>query len=395
MEALPREVVAAVLRSVPQKRILRAVCRGWRMLVAPMSDDEDLSPYVVNIPTAIWALNHGVPIAQFRQAMVEYAPLYVLFWFSKRCPTRWNMTYACELAAKHNRLDVLKWLRARGCPWDASVCHVAAEYGHLELLRWSRAQNPPCPWTGHTTLVAAEHGHLHILQWCLSQHPPCPLSFFMFSYTANKGQLHILQWLTASGYLQLGNNDRIMDMAAPRMDMVRWLHSQGSRGTVSICKRAAKDGHLHVLQWLYARGYPLDHEVSDWAIIGGQLHVLQWLHVQKCTFQPNACDRAILHGHLHVLQWLCAQGHVVSERACTRAAAYGFLHVLQWLRAQHPPHPWSLKSCVDEAFYAFLMARICVLKVPIGLPRVRVLRVTQNDNSKYSKTLHWLSTQEP
>jgi hypothetical protein len=48
-------------------------------------------------------------------------------------------------AAAGGHLEVLKWLREEGCPWDADACACAARGGgQMEVLRWARANG--CPW---------------------------------------------------------------------------------------------------------------------------------------------------------------------------------------------------------------------------------------------------------
>lgn len=42
------------------------------------------------------------------------------------------------------RLDILQWLRANGCPWDARVCTTAYMTNHLATLKWAVANG--CPW---------------------------------------------------------------------------------------------------------------------------------------------------------------------------------------------------------------------------------------------------------
>ena len=45
--------------------------------------------------------------------------------------------WACRYAAKGGHLEVLKWLRAERCLWDAVECHFAAVHGgHPEVLKW-------------------------------------------------------------------------------------------------------------------------------------------------------------------------------------------------------------------------------------------------------------------
>jgi len=50
-------------------------------------------------------------------------------------------------------LEVLKWARENGCPWDEETCAYAAKGGHLEVLKWARENG--CPWDEWTCAYAA------------------------------------------------------------------------------------------------------------------------------------------------------------------------------------------------------------------------------------------------
>jgi hypothetical protein len=45
----------------------------------------------------------------------------------------------CELAALEGYLNLIKWARTNGCPWNVPTCSYAAEGGHLEVLQWAHA----------------------------------------------------------------------------------------------------------------------------------------------------------------------------------------------------------------------------------------------------------------
>ena len=77
----------------------------------------------------------------------------------------------CEDAAEHGHLDVLKWARDNGCPWDEKTCYRAAKHGHLEVLKWARENG--CPWNEGTCAGAAEGGHLEMLKW--ARENGCPM----------------------------------------------------------------------------------------------------------------------------------------------------------------------------------------------------------------------------
>ena len=65
-------------------------------------------------------------------------------------------------AAENCHLEVLKWARAKICPWDELTCNNAAENGYLEQ-KWVR---PDCyPWDEWTCDNAARNGHREVLMW--------------------------------------------------------------------------------------------------------------------------------------------------------------------------------------------------------------------------------------
>ena len=95
-----------------------------------------------------------------------------------------------EAAAK-GQLEVLKWLRANGCPWDEKTCASAAQAGHLEVLQWARANG--CPWDAQTCSRAAWSGHLEIMQWARANGCPWDVN------THNAARGHMLEWALANG----------------------------------------------------------------------------------------------------------------------------------------------------------------------------------------------------
>jgi hypothetical protein len=52
---------------------------------------------------------------------------------------------------------VLKWLREKGCPWNADVCdYAAAMNDNFQMLAWARTHG--CHWEARTCWRAAKHG---------------------------------------------------------------------------------------------------------------------------------------------------------------------------------------------------------------------------------------------
>lgn len=77
--------------------------------------------------------------------------------------SHWNARVYMATVASRGHLEVLRWARENGCPWDDGPCTEAVKHGHLEVLKWARTNG--CAWGTHTTLAAASHGQLEALKW--------------------------------------------------------------------------------------------------------------------------------------------------------------------------------------------------------------------------------------
>ena len=61
-------------------------------------------------------------------------------------------------------MEMLKYARAHGCPWDEGTCAAAARGGHLEVLQWARANG--CPWDYRVVMIQADdESHREVLEW--------------------------------------------------------------------------------------------------------------------------------------------------------------------------------------------------------------------------------------
>ena len=128
-----------------------------------------------------------------------YLEVFEKYWSQgpqKKLSKLWD-EHTCSWAAFHGHLEVIKWLRAKGCPWGIAASANAAYSGHLEVLQWMRAQGPPCPWDSYVCYYAAEHGHLDVLRWARSQ--GCPWDGRAPRAAALWGHLKVLKWLIKEG----------------------------------------------------------------------------------------------------------------------------------------------------------------------------------------------------
>ena len=117
-----------------------------------------------------------------------------LYWGVEQCGAPLSVRF-CLFAADLGDLDMLIWLRARGCPWDAKTCSRAALGGHLAMLQWARENG--CPWDAWTCSHAAALGRLAVLQW--ARENGCPWDARTCSRAAEYGHLDVLQWARENG----------------------------------------------------------------------------------------------------------------------------------------------------------------------------------------------------
>ena len=101
----------------------------------------------------------------------------------------------CTWAAEEGQLEILKWLRENGAPWNEYTCAWAAHDGDLEMLQWARANG--CPLSVHTCAYAVWGGHLEVLQWARAN--GCPWDYRTRANAAANGHTELLSWARANG----------------------------------------------------------------------------------------------------------------------------------------------------------------------------------------------------
>ena len=147
-------------------------------------------------------------------------------------------------------IQMLKWAKEEGCPWNERTCATIALGGHLVVLKWARDHK--CPWGVNTCGFAAKTGNLEMLKWARAHNAPWDRT--TCEYAASGGHLEVLKWL---------RGDHDVQNACP---WDKW-----------VCASAAEGGHLEVLKWLRECGCPWDTETYAAAVEGGHLDVLEYL----------------------------------------------------------------------------------------------------------------------
>ena len=64
-------------------------------------------------------------------------------WYSLIEKPKKNRFRLCGRLVKGGELEMLKWARGNGAPWNEFTCAFAARGGHLEVLKWARGNGAP------------------------------------------------------------------------------------------------------------------------------------------------------------------------------------------------------------------------------------------------------------
>ena len=87
-----------------------------------------------------------------------------LSWALETCTSRTaRKEWFCARMALNGNLELLQFLRAKGCPWDGWTCVCAAQKGHLECLKYAHENG--CRWDEDTCWGAVKFGHLECLKY--------------------------------------------------------------------------------------------------------------------------------------------------------------------------------------------------------------------------------------
>jgi Ankyrin repeats (3 copies) len=276
-------------------------------------------------------------------------------------------------AALSQRFDVLKWLHIDAeCPLPQDICSSAAAGGSVDMLQWLIAAG--CDFDAATSYHAALAGHMHVLQFLRGQ--GCPFDKDCVDAAAERGDLAMVQWLLQQGCPW--RKSEVVHIAAESgsIALMEWLLDEHRVGmTVDLMASAAEAGQLAMCQYLREQGCPWGRRVTTSAASGGQLHVLRWLHEAGCPWRvATVMYWAVCSGSdgVEIFEYLLQQGMLPDAEVLTRvladAGAYGKRALAVWLRLHGTAWPAVLVSdgdvlCWSRDMVAWARAEGCTSPV--------------------------------
>jgi hypothetical protein len=246
-------------------------------------------------------------IASFQSTAGEYGTVAAL-WAARELGMRYSVI-TMKGAVKSNQLSIVKFLRAQGCQWNATVSSIAAQRGDLEMLRWLKEHG--CPWKLYGILNdAVSSGNIELTAG-VKQQPGVVCNEDTMNAAARKGLTAICEYLHAE---QCPWSEMTCDSAAifGHVHTVRWLHENGCPWSAAhVCTAAAVSSSVDVMEYLQQQGLLAGSEVLtsmlNAAGTRNKLVAAQWLR-QQGTEWPAVLRYLMRAWSGDTLAWARAEG---------------------------------------------------------------------------------------
>lgn len=109
----------------------------------------------------------------------------------KEVDTNYLSSKTLEHASRNGNLDVMKWLKEKGCLWGTNTFDSASENGNLNNMKWLKDNG--CPWGKSTFWKAARNGNLENMKWIKDN--GCPWGKCTFWKAAENGNMENIKWI--------------------------------------------------------------------------------------------------------------------------------------------------------------------------------------------------------
>ena len=178
-------------------------------------------------------INLFLPIKYDLLDVIEYLILHNL------CDTN----LLCEIAAQCGQFNILKFGYSKGYNLK-NVCTYAVIGGHIDILKWARENG--CPWDETTIVSAIKNGHLDVTKFILEQE--CLYKGNICNCAITFGQLEMLIWLQSEGY-KTDEFSGVIAAGNGQLNILKYLWSNGHPFNLNACYDHSYT-HNEVRKWL-------------------------------------------------------------------------------------------------------------------------------------------------
>lgn len=317
LEAVPRDVLADILRMAGGVSGIRLVSRGLRAATLPPVPVETSTVEDFFLCLAAMADNLAL-------ACLEWAACVGL---KSQHPT------TLDIATKVGDIRVLEWL---GVPKDKDMhglyfcAKAAARHGSTHVLHWMLETGVDMRYpTQGAFEAAADGGHVDTMAWVIENCPRVRCFGQAALSAAKNGHLPALEYLRSQGY-EFQNSSALQHaVIGGKLDAVKWLRQLGCQWNPVMFQCAVRTLDLDALKWMMADGCPVGHDTFA-SVKGWNIEVMEWLLAEGFPVCARDCAVVAYEGRLDVLEWMRSNGFPLDESVMLRALRAG-PETVQWL----------------------------------------------------------------
>jgi hypothetical protein len=230
----------------------------------------------------------------------------------------------------------------------------AAEKGYFGLIKYSLKIGYIL--TDLVALKASEKGHIDILKFCFdnissmkyienrmekSRYNNTVFKKVMFdnlqskcyfnSICRNAAKNGHLECLTLAHQFGCLWDVRVCEDAALRgqYDCLKYAHENGCPWNINVCYYASQ-GHVKCLEYAHINGCPWDSKLYEHAIISGDIESIKYAHQNGCPWNNKICEDAALLNYFDILKYAIDNGALKNSKVCNKAASNGNFESLKY-----------------------------------------------------------------
>jgi hypothetical protein len=246
-------------------------------------------------------------------AVTALGRLDILEWLIYSRKRHWNYQ-THSVAALNGHLEILKWLRVRGCSITLETITNATLGGHLDILKWI-AQTERYRHLFHlrnddefVCNQAAIGGHFEVMKWAIEE-IGCPFDERVVENCARYNHLKLLKWLVKEKNCPWDRSVCIAAARAGNFEILKWARNRGaSMSKTRVIMAAIDGGNLELLEWCILKGGRLTLSAFDLAASHAPLQVLRLLRQYDCPWDSTAVRSAARSGDITKLVYLLDNG---------------------------------------------------------------------------------------
>jgi hypothetical protein len=235
-----------------------------------------------NMSEGVWSPNI------FSQAVRSRSVPLMKWMREKGCP--WTQQ-DFEIAVRTENMEVIRWLTEEGYSWykDIVTVHSAVRTKNMEVIQWVVEHGWPV--VGYSLLTtAARTGDMDVMQYLRGK--GCHWCFTTFLAAVRSQSLNMIRYVREEG-CPLGDTDEILDVIVNHDDVDAIGCIPANEPELDdLFDRATKKGKMGIMQWCMEtehRSFVMRPRHCLEGIRLGRLDVLQWLKQNGCPWVKKTC----------------------------------------------------------------------------------------------------------